>query len=127
MTPLAITGIYAAALTGFYLVLSARVIVMRRGNRISLGDGDSTEMQRRIRAHGNFAEYVPLGLVLLAVAESQQEAVVWLHAVGGLLLAGRLMHGINFSFGMRSMVLRTGGMMLTFTSLLLGAVLAIPF
>ncbi len=90
---LAITGSYAAALTLFYLVLSARVIAMRRGGRINLGDGNDPEMLRRIRAHGNFAEYVPLGLILLAIAELQGEAALWLHLTGAMLLAGRLMHG----------------------------------
>ena len=53
---LAVTGIYAAALTGLFLLLSMRVITYRRGKKISLGDGGETEMTRRMRAHGNFAE-----------------------------------------------------------------------
>ncbi|MCU0909552.1 MAG: MAPEG family protein [Rhodobacteraceae bacterium] len=123
---LAITGSYAAALTLFYLLLSARVIAKRRGHRINLGDGDDPDMLRRMRAHGNFAEYAPLGLLLLAIAELQGEAALWLHLTGGLLLAGRLMHGVNFTFALKSMPLRTGGMVLTFLSLLLGAGLSLP-
>jgi hypothetical protein len=123
---LAITGSYAAALTLFYLLLSARVIAKRRGDRINLGDGDDPDMLRRMRAHGNFAEYAPLGLLLLAIAELQGEAALWLHLTGGLLLAGRLMHGVNFTFALKSMPLRTGGMVLTFLSLLLGAGLSLP-
>ena len=39
---------------------------------------------------------------------------------------GRLAHGLNFSFGLRKMVLRVGGMVLTLAALLLGALLALP-
>jgi uncharacterized protein len=123
---LAVTGTYAAVLTVFYVVLSARIILYRRQNSISLGDGGDGQMLRRIRAHANFAEYVPLGIILLGIAEQQDEAALWLHLVGGLLLTGRLAHGINFSFGFRSALMRTGGMALTFGALLIGAGLALP-
>jgi uncharacterized protein len=123
---LAITGSYAAALTVLFLLLSARVIAFRRQNRISLGDGDDPEMLRRIRAQGNFAEYATLGIVLLGIAELQGEANHWLYGMGALLLAGRLAHGLNFTFAWKSPVLRTGGMVLTLTSLGLGAFLVLP-
>jgi uncharacterized protein len=123
---LAITGTYAAALTVLFLLLSARVISFRRQNRISLGDGDDPEMVRRIRAQGNFAEYATLGIVLLGIAELQGEAAPWLYSMGTMLLVGRLAHGLNFSFGWKSPVLRTGGMILTLTSLGIGAVLVLP-
>ena len=34
-----VTGLYAAPLAGLVIVLSARVIIYRRGKAISLGDG----------------------------------------------------------------------------------------
>ena len=58
---LAITGSYAAALTLLFVVLSARVIVHRRGKKVSLGDGGDPVLVQKIRAQGNFAEYAPLG------------------------------------------------------------------
>ena len=123
---LAVTGIYAAALTALYLLLSLRVIRHRRANGISLGDGGDDAMARKMRAHGNFAEYAPLGLILLAIAELQGEPGLWLHLMGGMLTAGRLAHGLNFSFAWRSPGLRVGGMLLTFAALGLGAVLVLP-
>ena len=123
---LAITGTYAAALTLLYLLLSARVITVRRSKRINLGDGDDPDLQRRMRAHGNFAEYAPLGLILLLIAEQQGAAPTWLHLTGMLLLLGRFAHGLNFTFGLKSMALRAGGMVATFLSLLLGAILVLP-
>jgi uncharacterized membrane protein YecN with MAPEG domain len=124
---LAITGTYAAALTALYLLLSARVILFRRKNRINLGDGNDPEMLRRIRAHANFAEYAPLGIVLMGIAEMQGEAAWWLHGLGLMLLVGRLLHGVNFTFALKSMQMRSGGMLLTLLALALGAGLALPF
>lgn len=124
---LAITSSYAAALTVLFLVLSARVIVHRRGKKVSLGDGGDPVLLQKMRAQGNFAEYAPLGVILLAIAEMQGHAAIWLHLTGGLLLAGRLAHGVNFSFGLRKMTLRVGGMLLTLTALGLGALLVLPF
>ncbi len=123
---LAITGLYAAPLVLVYLVLTTRVITYRRSAKVSLGDGDDPALRARIRAHGNFAEFAPLGLILLLIAEVQATSAVWLHVLGCLLLAGRLLHGVNFSFGLRLMPLRVGGMILTLLALGLGAVLALP-
>ena len=62
------TALYAGSLTLWYLVLGYRVVGLRR-NGISLGDGGDPVMARVIRGHANFAEYVPLALVMLAVLE----------------------------------------------------------
>jgi uncharacterized protein len=123
---LAVTGIYAFGLTVLYLLLAVRVIIYRRGNKVSLGTGNDPVLEARIRAHGNFAEYAPLGLILMLIAEMQGTPSIWLHLVGALLLAGRLMHGVNFSFAIRKMPLRFGGMILTIFALAIGAVLVLP-
>ena len=121
-----ITGIYAAALAVLFVLLSARVIMFRRANKVSLGDGGDEVLLARVRAQGNFAEYAPFGLLLILIAELQGTSPFWLHLCGGLLLVGRIMHGVNFSFGLRKMILRVGGMVLTLTSLIIGAILALP-
>jgi hypothetical protein len=36
------------------------------------------------------------------------------------------MHGLNFTFGLRKMLLRVGGMVLTFVAMGLAALLALP-
>ena len=56
----------------FFVVLTFRVIGKRRVARISLGDGGDRGLLRRQRAHANFAEYVPLALILMICAEMQQ-------------------------------------------------------
>jgi uncharacterized protein len=121
-----ITGLYGAALAVLFVVLSARVILFRRANKVSLGDGGDPDLLGRIRAQGNFAEYAPFGLLLILIAELQGSPALWLHLCGLLLLTGRMMHGVNFSFGLRKMALRVGGMVLTLTALILAAILALP-
>ena len=121
-----ITGLYAGALAGLFILLSARVIMFRRANKVSLGDGGDEVLLARVRAQGNFAEYAPFGLLLILIAELQGTSPFWLHLCGGLLLVGRIMQGVNFSFGLRKMILRVGGMVLTLTSLIIGAILALP-
>jgi uncharacterized protein len=123
---LAITGPYAAALTVLFLVLSARVIAYRRGKRISLGNANDPVLEARVRAQGNFAEYAPLGLILMAIAELQGTGPIWVHLCGVTLLAGRVLHGVNFSFGLRNLALRTAGIILTLFALGLGALLCLP-
>lgn len=123
---LAVTGVYAAALTALYLLLTVRVVLYRRAARIVLGTGTDKVMEARVRAHGNFAEFAPMGLILLAIAEVQGSGAGWLHLCGALLLAGRVLHGVNFSYGLRLAPLRVGGMVLTMGALMLGAVLALP-
>ena len=71
-----VTGLYAAPLAGLVIVLSARVIIYRRGKAISLGDGGDAVLLARMRAQGNFAEYAPFGLILMLIAEIQGSAHV---------------------------------------------------
>ena len=122
--PLHVTPPYAATITTLFLVLSARVIVYRRGNRVSLGDGGHPDLLARIRAQANCAEYAPLGLLLLLMAELTGAPALALHAAGIMLLAGRLAHAWALA-GQRRFRARTAGMMLTFVSLALSALLAL--
>ena len=54
-----------------------------------LGDGQSYILLRRIRVHGNFAEYVPFVLLMMALIEWQGGSKAILHVIGVLLLLGR--------------------------------------
>ncbi|PZQ96845.1 MAG: hypothetical protein DI533_14850 [Cereibacter sphaeroides] len=119
---LVVTPFYASALTALFILLSVRVIGFRRNQRISLGDGNDPVLRRLIRAQGNCAEYAPLGLLLLLIAELSGATVWALHLSGVILLLGRVAHGLALSGGMH-FGLRTLGMALTFTSLGLSAAL----
>lgn len=89
---LEITALYAALLGILYLLLSANVSRYRLSGRVSLGDGNNPKLAQAIRAHANFAEYVPLALILLGLAEAGGAKGGMLHAFGAALLLGRLLH-----------------------------------
>ena len=118
---MATTAFYAGVLSLLYLFLSFRVIFMRREARVEIGTGDSKELLRRTRVHANFAEYAPLAILLMALAESLQARSAVMHAAGLTLLIGRIIHAYGLSQTPHIIGLRFGGMVLTFTSLLIGA------
>ncbi len=110
---MSITPIYAGALALLFLVLSVNVVRTRRDSKVNIGDGGDQLLQRRIRAHGNFAEYVPLVLLLIVFAEVGGAAKWLVHVLGGALLLARLMHGFALSSLTMRPFHRTGGMVLT--------------
>ncbi len=110
---IAVTAIYASLIALLFIVLSARVIVYRRAHRKGLGDQGDPSLLKRMRAQANCAEYAPIGLILLGIAELNGAPAVALHLLGATLLAGRVMHGYGFSASPPLMALRVGGMGLT--------------
>jgi uncharacterized membrane protein YecN with MAPEG domain len=118
-----ITAFYASLLAFLFLLLSARVIAQRREARVEIGAGDSAELFRRSRVHANFAEYVPLALLLLALAESLKPPSIVLHALCLALVAGRLVHAYGLSQTPHILKLRVLGMWLTLGTIGLTALL----
>ncbi len=119
---LAITSFYAAILALLYVVLAALVIRQRFKHRVGLGTGTEPQLLQTVRMHGNFAEYVPFLLILVALLEVQQTPVWQLHLVAGLTLAGRVLHAIGLWHSSGTSLPRFLGMISTFTALILGAV-----
>lgn len=120
-----ITLLYAGLLGLLFLALSVWVISRRFKFRVSLGEGESPELRAAVRAHGNFAEYVPLVLLLMGGLELVGAGVPWLHLIGGLLLLGRLSHAIGIQIPKAPNPYRLVGIMATFIALLLGSLLAL--
>jgi uncharacterized membrane protein YecN with MAPEG domain len=89
---LPITTLYAGLLGLLLLALSMAVSRHRMRARVSLGTGNDPQLERAVRAHGNFVEYVPFALILLALAEAQAAPGWLVHALGAALLLGRLLH-----------------------------------
>ncbi len=120
-----ITALYASLLAILLFILSIRVIGLR-GNPafavIAQGKGDDELLQRAVRAHGNFTEYVPTMLILLYFLESSEVAGAKLHALAGAFFLGRVMHGICMGFMRSNMPLRVGGTALTLLPLAAAAV-----
>ena len=116
-----LTPLYSAALALLLLVLSARVIRARRRERVALGIGSNEGLERRVRAHANFAEYVPFALLLLAMAEVRGAPGLLLHSLGTALVTGRAAHAIGVSRAPEDYRFRVGGMVATLTVIGLAA------
>jgi uncharacterized membrane protein YecN with MAPEG domain len=119
MQPPAVTAIYAGLSGVMLVVLAVRVIRMRRQARAAFGDGGDLRLAARIRAHGNFAEYVPIALLLLTISELLGWPASVLHGIGMTLLAGRIVHASALAAG--SIRARVVGMSLTFAAIAAGA------
>lgn len=124
---LSVVPLYAGLLAFMYVGLSARVILMRRKSGIVLGDSGDITLTRRQRVHANFAEYAPLALVLLLMTELQGASFLVLHALGVLLIAGRVLHAYGVSQEQESapFLHRVMGMALTFGVILIASLMNI--
>jgi len=95
MTIFEITASYIAFFLVMNIVLMYLIGQTRIAKKINLGDGGDPAMLSRIRAHGNFSETVPIGLLGL-VAMAMLAAPVWaLHVTGFGLVFGRVMHALG--------------------------------
>ena len=108
--PITLTIAGAAAI--LHIWLSSRVVRARIPLKISVGDGGNETVMRRMRAHANFGENMPIFLILLALLElaGGNKWVLWV--AGILFILARIAHG----FGMDRPSLRwwrTIGMSLT--------------
>jgi uncharacterized protein len=119
-----VTPFYAGLLALLFLVLSVRVSLHRQSG-VTLGDGGDARLLRVIRGHGNFAEYVPLILVMMVMLEIDRTSIYVLHALGIVLLIGRALHGYALSFTQRYKFGRVFGIGSTWVVLAVCAVLCI--
>ncbi|MEO8459554.1 MAG: MAPEG family protein [Dokdonella sp.] len=92
-----ITGIYAALVALLILILAARVMLLRFKLRVGIGDGGDRQLAKRIRAHANAIEYVPIALILLLLVELNQTQPAIVHGFGITLLVARVLHAIGLS------------------------------
>jgi uncharacterized membrane protein YecN with MAPEG domain len=115
---LLVTSIIAAVLTSIFIKLSFAVIGLRRKNKVGLGSGGHEDLERAIRAQGNFAEYVPFGIILVSCLELNG-APWWLVAVPGItLIIGRLIHAVGINVPPPDFSKRILGMQFTFMTLI---------
>src|SRR2546423_9936492 len=117
-----VTPLYASLLVLWVGVPSRRVVNIRRRG-IIFGDNGEVGVARVVRAHANFAEYVPLALLLMGFLEVSRFSIYILHALGLTLLIARLIHGGALSFGWQMRSGRVAGAALTFIRVLIEAFL----
>ena len=115
------TAVFASILTLMFIKLSLNVIGFRRKNKVSIGAGGVDELERAMRAHGNFAEYVPLGLFLMGALELNGAPSVLVALLGSLLVIGRYFHAKGINEPPPEFTNRVRGMKLTFAALGLSA------
>lgn len=104
------------------LVLSVLVVRQRRSHRVVMGDGDIPQLAQAIRAFGNATEYVPAGLVAIAVLAMVGAPPAVVHATGFTLMAGRIAHAIGLSRSGGASLPRAAGVMLTWLAYIVAAV-----
>lgn len=119
---LAVTALYAGALGVLFVGLSLNVIRVRRIENVNLGSQGKPRLGRAIRAHANFAEYVPLVLLLMGIAELSETPVWRLHLMGSGLLIGRFVHAYCFALTDGHLLSRVVGIALTFAALIAATV-----
>lgn len=111
MTP-QITLIFVAIFALLQVPFTMLVGLARIKNEVHFYDEGDVDLRRRVRAHGNFTETVPMTLLAMAGAEVLGTAPTILWIGGAILLAGRLWHyyvirTVGWSNG------RAGSMMMT--------------
>ena len=107
-------ALYAGLLGLVLLALTVSVSAARSRTKTNLGDGGDEVLRRRIRAHGNFCEFVPLAVLLLALSEHLNLGTLWIHLLGILLLLSRLAHAYGISQADEVFAFRIFGMAGTF-------------
>jgi len=120
MVPI-IVPTYAAILVLIFVFLSARVIQMRASAKIGIGTGNDPAMERRIRVHGNFSEYVPLSLLLLTFMEMLHLSRYLIHVLCIVLIVARIVHAIGVTPVNENFPMRVGSVLATFAVLVIAA------
>ena len=112
------TTLYASLLAILYVVLSYRVAQRRMRFQVGLGTGQNSDLERAVRIHGNFAEYVPFALLLLAFFESGGGPAWAVHVAGAGLLIARGLHAMGLTQSSGRSAGRFGGVVTTWLIIL---------
>ncbi len=120
-----ITTITASLLSFLFIIISLKIIKLRHRYKVSIGSGGNEHLEMTIRAHGNFAEYVPIALLLMLCAEANQVNLIVLCILAFSLILGRLFHAYAFVFNKNHFKYRVRSMVLTFSTIIFLAALNI--
>jgi uncharacterized membrane protein YecN with MAPEG domain len=94
-----ISAYTVAALILLLSILSLRVILMRRSGRgPSVGLGEDETFIRAVRAQSNLAEYAPVFLIALFLAELQGGSPQFLAGVAIVFFISRVLHAVGFGY-----------------------------
>ncbi len=108
MSPFPVTLAATGFLTLLFVFLTARVFQQRVKSKISMGFGSQTSIGMgeeesgsplliASRTHANFAEHVPLSLLLLGFIETSGGKHIVVIALAGVLIVARLAHAFGLA------------------------------
>ena len=82
---------------GFYTYLTANVVYRRVSDKALNPEQNekSIRLLRAIRAHGDFAELVPITLINLFLSELNGAPTAWVHGSLAALFVARVLHSIG--------------------------------
>lgn len=95
--PVTLTIAAGAAFVNIWLMV--RCGQARTKESVSIGDGGSEFVIRRMRAHANFVESAPFVLILIAALEATGGNASWLWGIGLVYIIGRFAHGLGMDGG----------------------------
>jgi len=120
-----LTPIFISILSLFYLFLAMRIGYMRGSPVMKLffkmdKEISPEKLNRNVRAHGNFSEYVPLYFLLLLVSELTEASSYDYMLVASLIFTyGRIAHAVCFAFFDYNPFLRISGMLSTYVGIVM--------
>jgi uncharacterized membrane protein YecN with MAPEG domain len=117
--------LYSALMALMMIVFAFNVILRRQKLQVAFGHGGHDHLERAIRVHGNFAEFVPLALILMFLAEDAGTMRWVIHSMGILLVTARLCHAWGLTHG--KLPFRVLGVVLTHAVLVTGAAFCLYF
>lgn len=119
MLPVTLAAAAAAAVLNIWLGI--RIGALRTALQISVGDGGSEALQRRMRAQLNYVENTAFVVLLIAAIELAGKGNEWLAYVAAAYFLGRVAHG----FGMDGGKAQIGRMIGTIVTMLVQLGLAV--
>ncbi|MGI9323907.1 MAG: MAPEG family protein [Pseudomonadales bacterium] len=87
--------LYAGILGLMAVVLAAPAGLLRGKLGVSVGDGGNMGLLLAMRRHGNFAESVPILLIIIGFLEMNGVSGTAIHAMGGILVLARVAHAMG--------------------------------
>jgi uncharacterized membrane protein YecN with MAPEG domain len=118
-----VTALYAALLGLLAAALTIQVIVGRGRYVVAAGDGGNPMLAQAIRAHANFAEQVPMALLVIAFAEVSGTPKPFIHVLGIALVVARLFSAVGLSNSLADKLPRRIGAALTILTVIAASVL----
>jgi uncharacterized membrane protein YecN with MAPEG domain len=125
--PPVVTMLSTAVLGLLFALLSVLVVTTRTTTKIDLGTDDATAsspLYTAVRSHANFAEYVPLTLLLIGLIELHTGETLLVKVLAFGLIFARVIHPL----GMRMKApnpFRAGGFLITVLILSVASIKAV--